>query len=81
MSGGEGETRLMNDAEAEEFVIRLLQTHGPMTTMDIETSAAREERRCPDQTVLFLTKMKLKGLLTGEVSIERRGWVWSLAEK
>lgn len=76
---GEGDkARPMSEGEAEEFVVHLLQARGPLTTMEIETHASREGRRCPDQTVLFLSKMRMKGMISGEVSIERKGWVWSL---
>jgi len=68
----------MGVAEAEAYVVRLLTERGPMTTMEIEQEAANGRRRCPDQTVLFLTKMKAKGLIRGDVSQERRGWLWSL---
>ncbi|HIH02146.1 TPA: hypothetical protein HA259_08825 [Thermoplasmata archaeon] len=49
-----------------------------MTTMEIEKFAGEEGRRCPDQTVLFLAKMRGKGLIDGEPSTERKGWLWSL---
>ena len=68
----------MSEAEAESFVISLLKAREPMTTMEVEQLARTEGKRCPDQTVIFLTKMKKKGLICGEVSIERRGWLWSL---
>lgn len=62
--------------QAEEFITSLLRAHGPLTTMEVEQLARKEHKRCPDQTVLFLTKMRRKGLVRGEPSIERRGWVW-----
>lgn len=68
----------MSPTEAESFVIELLARNGPMTTRDVEQEASSEGRRCPDQTVLFLTKMKSRGLIRGDVSQERRGWLWSL---
>jgi hypothetical protein len=67
---------IMNTPEAEEFVVELLRRSGPLTTMQIEVAARRRDKRCPDQTVLFLTKMKKKGIVKGEVSLERRGWIW-----
>jgi hypothetical protein len=73
-SSSEAET--MEVPAAESFVIELLRSRGPLTTMQIEIAARREKKRCPDQTVLFLTKMKKKGLIKGEVSLERRGWIW-----
>ncbi len=69
---------VMDPSTAEMFVLELLRSRGPMTTMEIEKSARREHKRCPDQTVLFLTKMRKKGLIMGEASLERRGWVWHI---
>ena len=66
----------MNASEAEAFVIELLRQRGPLSTMEIEKLARKEHKRCPDQTVIFLTKMRKKGMIKGEASIERRGWVW-----
>ena len=70
---------VMAENEAEEFVIGLLQKRGALTTMEIEIAAAGEKRRCPDQTVLFLSKLRMKGKISGTVSKERRGWIWSIA--
>lgn len=67
---------VMDVSSAEGFVIELLRARGPLSTMEIEKSARKEHKKCPDQTVLFLTKMKKKGLIKGEASIEKRGWVW-----
>ena len=73
---GDGrETLAMNDDEAEAFVIRLLKEQGPQSTMQIETLARKEHKRCPDQTVIFLMKMKKKGVIRGEASLEKKGWV------
>jgi hypothetical protein len=68
----------MDVDEAEDYVVGLLQRTGPLTTMEIERIAGEDDRRCPDQTVLFLAKMRAKNLIVGEVSIERNGWLWSL---
>ncbi len=66
----------MSGDEAELFVLSLLKERGPLTTMQIEQAARKKHKRCPDQTVIFLTKMKRKGLIKGEASIEKRGWLW-----
>jgi len=66
----------MDASEAEAFVIELLRQRGPLSTMEIEKIARKEHKRCPDQTVIFLTKMRKKGMIKGEASMERRGWVW-----
>ncbi len=67
---------VMDEASAEAFVISLLKKKGPLTTMEIEKLARTEHKHCPDQTVIFLSKMRKKGLIKGEASVERRGWVW-----
>jgi len=71
---------VMSGNEAESFVIRLLTERGPLSTMDVEKLARKQHKRCPDQTVLFLTKMKKKGLIKGEVSYVRKGWIWWVGE-
>jgi hypothetical protein len=68
----------MEASAAERFIIDLLKTRGPLTTMQVELAARDKNKRCPDQTVLFLTKMKKRGLIKGEASLEKRGWLWSL---
>ena len=68
--------RTLSTPEAEEFVKGLLRSNGQMTTNEIETAARGEGKRCPDETVLFLTKLKSKKIIQGEISQEKRGWVW-----
>jgi len=69
---------VMSELEAEQFVLELLKERGPQTTMDIERLARKDQKRCPDQTVIFLTKMRKKGMIRGEASLEKKGWLWSL---
>ena len=78
MAPRSSEIKVMDVSDAERFVIELLKAHGPMTTMQVEISARKDRKRCPDQTVLFLTKMRRKGLIRGEASLEKRGYVWWL---
>jgi hypothetical protein len=66
----------MAPAAAESFVVGLLRREGPLSTMEVEKRARTEGKRCPDQTVLFLAKMKRRGLIEGEASLEKKGWVW-----
>ncbi|MCJ7489226.1 MAG: hypothetical protein MUO87_03645 [Thermoplasmata archaeon] len=72
------QNEVMGEGEAEVYVVQLLGVTGPMTTREIEVAASLEKRRCPDQTVLFLAKMRGKGLIEGAASIERKGWLWRL---
>ena len=75
-SSGERQVGIMDEATAEAYVIRMLREGGPMSTMEVEARSRRSGRRCPDQTVIFLAKMRKKCLIKGEASIERRGWLW-----
>ena len=77
MAGTKSPT-VMNEPEAEKFVLALLKERGSLTTMEIERLARKDHKRCPDQTVMFLTKMRKKGLIRGEASLEKKGWLWSL---
>ena len=70
--------KVMSERDAEDFVTRLLTERGPLSTMEIEMLSRAKKRRCPDQTVLFLSKMRSKGLIEGEASIEKNGWLWQL---
>lgn len=74
----EAEPVVMTGQAAEAYVLDVLRKRGPLTTMQIEQLAREEHKRCPDQTVLFLTMMKKKGMIQGVVSMEKRGWLWSL---
>ena len=68
--------KVLSESEAERYVINLLKANGQMTTRDIESNAREEGKRCPDETVLFLTKLRSRGKIRGEISHEKRGWVW-----
>lgn len=34
------------------------------------------DKRCPDDLARMFTKLRKKGLLKGEVSSDRGGWIW-----
>jgi len=74
----EAKQLVMNELEAEKFVLALLREKGSLSTMEIERLARKDHKHCPDQTVIFLTKMRKKGLIHGEASLEKKGWLWSL---
>jgi hypothetical protein len=68
--------RKMTDEEAEEKVISFLRERGRMTSFEIDSHFKDRDEECPDALVTFLARMKRKGKIKGEVSKERRGWVW-----
>lgn len=63
--------------EAEKFIIDILRSAGkPLTTREIQQETEKRLVRCPDSTIVFLTKLRNKGLIRGELSASKRGWIW-----
>jgi hypothetical protein len=71
------ENRVLKDEEADQLIIQLLKDAGrPLTTREVQEETQKRLVRCPDSTVVFLNKLRLKGVVHGEMSKERRGWIW-----
>lgn len=71
------ENRVLKNEEADQLIIELLKDAGcPLTTREVQKETQKRLVRCPDSTVVFLNKLRLKGVVHGEMSKERRGWIW-----
>jgi hypothetical protein len=71
------EQRVLKDEEADQLIINLLREAGrPLTTREVQEETQKRLVRCPDSTVVFLNKLRLRGVVHGEMSKERRGWIW-----
>ncbi len=71
-----GYRRLEGD-EAVDLILEILgEAGGPLTTRQVQEETERKLVRCPDSTVVFLNKLRRKGVINGEMSRERRGWIW-----
>ncbi len=71
------ENRLLKGEEADELIIQLLKEVGrPLTTREVQEETQKRLVRCPDSTVVFLNKLRLRSIVNGEMSKERRGWIW-----
>lgn len=68
--------RKLDENEAQAMVVKILRDEGPMTTIQIEERMQKRGEECPDSVVLFLSKLRLKGVIKGKVSQEHRGWLW-----
>jgi hypothetical protein len=68
----------MTDQEAEAHLLSVLREHGRMTTRELEASAQQIGKKCPDGAVKFLMRLKVKGVIKGEVDVDKGGWVWSV---
>jgi len=71
-----GSKRLSED-EAVEFIISILRTADkPLTTREIEMETRKRMVSCPDKTPVFLNRLRLKGIVKGQLSVEKRAWIW-----
>lgn len=68
----------LSEEEAEKIIVEFLARKGRATTREIEEEVKKTGKRCPDESVKFLMKLKGKGKIRGEISLEERGWVWYL---
>lgn len=70
-------SRDQGGVDAAEFIVSLLKEAGrPLTTREVQEAAEKALVQCPDSTVLFLNRLRLRGIIKGELSREKRGWVW-----
>jgi len=67
----------LTEKEAIELVISILKETGkPLTTREIEEKTRKLMVSCPDKTPVLLNKLRLKGIIEGRLSAEKRGWIW-----
>jgi hypothetical protein len=70
--------RELSFPEAERLIVALLRERGPLTTQQVQSSTMSVGVRCPDSTVRFLTKLRMRGTVLGTVDRKRGTWVWWL---
>ena len=71
-----GYRRLEGD-EAVDLILSTLRSAGrSLTTREVQEETEKRMVRCPDSTAVFLNRLRLRGIVRGERSKERRGWVW-----
>ena len=69
--------RRLGGEEAVDLILRVLREAGrPLTTREVQAETEKRLVRCPDSTVVFLNRLRIKGLVNGERSRERKGWIW-----
>ncbi len=74
--------RKLSEKEAGELIISILKETGkPLTTREIEEKTRKLMVSCPDTTPVFLNKLRMKGIVEGMLSAERRGWIWWIKRK
>ena len=71
------EKRRLEGEEAVQHILTLLRkAERPLTTREIQRLSEERRVQCPDSTVVFLNRLRTRGIIRGERSRERRGWVW-----
>ena len=74
---GEMALRKLAGNEAVDLILQVLEEAGkPLTTREVQAETEKRQVRCPDSTVIFLNRLRIKGLINGERSRERKGWIW-----
>ena len=67
--------RRMGEDEAVDFILRTLRgASGPLTTRQIQEETRKSLLRCPDSTVVFLNRLRIRGLIKGEPPAPLRIW-------
>ena len=71
------EQRKAEGDEGVQAILGILRRAGiPVTTREVGEEMQKLQLRCPDSTIVFLNKLRKNGVIHGERSKERRGWIW-----
>lgn len=68
--------KTISEEEAEGRIIKLLKEKGKMKTNEVESEMEKKGSKCPDESVRFLSMLKMKNKIKGELSVEDKSWVW-----
>ena len=69
--------KILSNSEAEAFVLRILrEANRPMSMSEIKERVGDAE--CRDGLPRLLGKMRYKNLIKGQISTEKKEWVWWL---
>lgn len=74
--------RKLNEEESFELILSVLKAAGkPLSTQDVDGEIRKRLISCPDSLPVLLNRLRMKGLVKGQLSPEHRGWVWWTDEK
>jgi len=69
--------RKVEGDEATQVILSILKTaEHSLTTREVQEETQKQLVRCPDTTAVFLNRLRSKGLINGERSREKRGFIW-----
>jgi len=67
----------LTEEESFELILSVLKAAGkPLTTRDVDGEIRKRLISCPDSLPVLLNKLRLRGLVKGQLSAERKGWIW-----
>jgi len=67
----------LTEEESFELILSVLKAAGkPLTTRDVDGEIRKRLISCPDSLPVLLNKLRLRGLVKGQLSPERKGWIW-----
>ena len=64
------------EVSGEKFIINILKEKGRMKTGDVEKEMGKLGAKCPDESVRFLSMLRMKNKIKGKLSVEEKGWMW-----
>jgi hypothetical protein len=71
------EPKKLEGDEAIQIIVNILKkSRRPLTTREVQHETKKRMVRCPDSTIVFLNKLRRKGIIYGERNKEARAWVW-----
>jgi hypothetical protein len=71
------EPRVLRGDEADKLIIQLLKDAGkPLTSREVQAETEKRLVRCPDTTVVYLNRLRINGVIKGEMNKEKRAWLW-----
>jgi len=72
----------LSEEESFELILSVLKAAGkPLTTRDVEGEIRKRLVSCPDSLPVMLNRLRLRGLIKGQLSTERKSWIWWIETK
>ncbi len=64
------------EESTKRFVLDFLADGRRRTTAEVEAASRTAKLACPDSASRYLSRMRLLGLIDGELSVKDKTWTW-----